>query len=137
LFFATGLNGEEQMAENIRALRRAGCDVIVDDLGYVHEPVFQDGVIARAITEVRDQGALYVTAAGNDGNQTARTSGVWEGDFSDANATPPGSTVKLHRFGTAIGNAVTRRAPFNPATGYRAPLTLKWSDAWGESGNDY
>ncbi|MCB1590211.1 MAG: hypothetical protein KDI56_14980, partial [Xanthomonadales bacterium] len=40
------------MAANIRALRLAGCDVIIDDAYFLTEPVFQPGVIGQAIDDV-------------------------------------------------------------------------------------
>src|SRR4029079_4533971 len=43
LFFATGVTGLSTFAQNIRDLRAAGCDVIVDDVGYFVETPFQDG----------------------------------------------------------------------------------------------
>ena len=36
------------MAQNIEDLCAAGADVIVDDIGYLLAPAFQDGVIAQA-----------------------------------------------------------------------------------------
>ena len=41
------MGGEAGFAQNIIALRNQGCDVIVDDIGYVSSPVFQDGIIAQ------------------------------------------------------------------------------------------
>ena len=35
LYFATGFDGQAQMAANIEALCEAGANVIVDDIGYV------------------------------------------------------------------------------------------------------
>ena len=53
------------MADAIRALRLAGSDIIVDDIGFFAEPIFQPGVIDEAITDVVDDGAIYLSAAGN------------------------------------------------------------------------
>ena len=50
LFFATGINGAAQMAQNIEDLCAAGANVIVDDIGYLLAPAFQDGVIAQAVS---------------------------------------------------------------------------------------
>jgi len=44
LYFATGFNSEASFAQNILDLRKAGCDVIVDDIGYFDESPFQDGI---------------------------------------------------------------------------------------------
>ena len=69
LKFATAFISAESFADNIRALADAGSDIIVDDIGYLDEPFFQDGVIARAADEVvTKNGAAYFSATGNDGN---------------------------------------------------------------------
>jgi hypothetical protein len=72
LAFATAFESEESFAENIEALARpvaeggAGADVVVDDVAWFEEPFFQDGPIAVAINNVTDEGATYLSAAGND-----------------------------------------------------------------------
>jgi uncharacterized repeat protein (TIGR01451 family) len=131
LFYATGQNGEAQFAQNVLDLRAAGCDIIVDDIGYFDEPPFQDGIVARAVNTVTADGALYFSAAGNEGNLKDGTSGTWEGDFADggpAGAPVNGKGGTLHSFGanaydnvTAVGNATI----------------LAWSDPQGASTNDY
>jgi len=47
LFFATGDNGPASFAAKHYHLRAAGCNIIVDDLGYFNESPFQDGIIAQ------------------------------------------------------------------------------------------
>lgn len=66
LAFATAEPGQANFANNIRALRDAGANVIVDDAFYLDEPMFQDGVIAQAVDEVVASGVSYFSAAGND-----------------------------------------------------------------------
>lgn len=66
LAFATGVGGQQVFADAVRALRAAGCDIIVDDLRYFSEPFFQPGIIDQAISDVVASGAIYVTSAGND-----------------------------------------------------------------------
>ncbi len=75
LGFATAFGGEVNFAENIRSL--AGlpgaanavpgfrADVIVDDIIYLAEPFFQDGIVAQAVDEVADLGVSYFSSAGN------------------------------------------------------------------------
>ncbi len=128
LGFATALGGEARFATNIQRLRfEAGCDVLVDDVAYFTEGVFQDDIIAQAVDAVVADGALYVSAAGNSGNLNDGTAGVWEGDY-----TPAGNPLvvgQLHSFGASTANAIAVDSPFF--------FTLQWSDPLGASNNDY
>ncbi|MFI5365154.1 MAG: S8 family peptidase [Candidatus Binatia bacterium] len=133
-FFATAGNSEAAMATNIQALRAAGCDIIVDDISFFSEPVFQDGIIAQAVETVAADGALYVSAAGNNGNEDDGTSGTWEGDFTPSSSTisVSNTTEVLHDFGGGTIDPITAEADQPPVV-----ITLQWSDAFGASGNDY
>ena len=85
LGYATAWTSDASFADNIRALRfQAGCDVIVDDILYFNEHPFQDGLIARAVNDVTADGALYFSAAGNEGNMLDGTAGNYEADFVDS-----------------------------------------------------
>lgn len=65
LSFATAFISETGFAQNILALKDAGAKVIVDDVSYSSEPMFQDGPIAVAINTVTAAGVAYFSAAGN------------------------------------------------------------------------
>ena len=66
LLFATAFTGQQGFANNIRALADAGVDIIVDDVSYLTEPFFQDGIISQAINDVvTNKGVAYFSAAGN------------------------------------------------------------------------
>lgn len=123
LVFATAFNSPESFADNIRRLRfEYHCDVIVDDIIYFFESPYQDDIIAQAVEDVVADGAVYVSSAGNEGNQNDGTSGTWEGDFKDAGtlATLP-SGYTIHNFGDKnISDRIEK-------TG--GPLILQWSDA--------
>jgi hypothetical protein len=66
LAFATSEGGQASVANNILALRANGANVLVDDVIYLAEPMFQDGIIAQAVDTVVRQGAAYFSAAGNE-----------------------------------------------------------------------
>ena len=147
LYFATAFSGIGSFADNIRKLRLAGCDIIVDDIFYFAEAPFQDGqtvvpsntnggVVTQAVNDVTAAGALYFSSAGNEGNLNDGTSGVFEGDFVN------GGTLAL--IGGAGAGPVHDFDPtaavsqFNRITlGSGNPLTLAWSDRLGGSANDY
>jgi hypothetical protein len=131
LFFATAFTSPESMADNIRTLRFTyGCDIIVDDVSWSNEGVFQDTTVALAVNDVVADGALYFSSAGNNGNLTNGNATAWEGDFVDSGITAATltKTYKLHDFG---GQAFDRML----ANG--AVVDLQWSDPFGGSGNDY
>ena len=139
LFFATGVTSVTTFAQNIRALRAAGCDIIVDDVFYFVESPFHDGqtgsvvsprnqgLITQAVNDVTAGGALYFTSAGNYGNLDDGTSGTWEGDFADGG---PNGVNRLHDFG---GGRVTTAITVTSTN----PVNLYWSDPLGASTNDY
>jgi subtilisin family serine protease len=64
--FYTAFESQEDFAAGIRALAAAGAQVIVDDVIYYAEPMFEDGIIARAVDEVYRDGVAYFSSAGND-----------------------------------------------------------------------
>ena len=129
LWFATAGSSEGQMATNILALQAAGCNIIVDDVTFFDESVFQDGTISAAVNTVTAAGALYFSSAANSGNLDSGTSGTWEGDFSpDGSAPPITETGIVHSFGPSDYDVLTSKG------GY---YLLKWSDPNGASCNDY
>lgn len=75
LGFATAYGGEVNFANNIRALAGFAdapnavpgfkADIIVDDIIYLAEPFFQDGIVAQAVDEVAAAGVSYFSSAGN------------------------------------------------------------------------
>jgi Subtilase family/PEP-CTERM motif len=132
LFFATAGPNVASFANNIQTLRNVyGCDIIVDDVTYFNEGVFQDGPIAQAVNAVVASGALYFSAAANSGNLTSGTSGTWEGDFNagPASAAPLPLGYTLHNFGG--GQA------YDVLTATTTFISTKWSDPLGGSTNDY
>jgi len=133
VYFATAFNGVASFANNIVALKNAGCKVIVDDVSYFNEGVFQDGPIAQAVNSVTAAGVIYFSSAANSGNVTNGTAGCWEGDFADGGAVSgpiatAGETGRFHNFGALNYDVLTAAT---------SVVTLKWSDPLGGSTNDY
>jgi hypothetical protein len=144
LYFATAFGGTANMAQNIRNLRAAGCDIIVDDVFYFAETPFQDGqapgvlspnnegIVAQAVADVTAGGALYFSSAGNSGNKNDGTSGVWEGDFVDGGAATGvlAGAGRVHQFpGGSTFDTVT-------AAGTGA-YVLNWGEPIGGATSDY
>lgn len=106
----------------VRALTAAGSHVIVDDLGFFDQPVYEDGSIAQAVQEASARGVIYVSAAGNDARRHYR--GVYT-EF-----VPTDGTTPLHDFGG--GN--TRLNVRISAEGV-AVLVLQWPNLFDGSAN--
>jgi subtilase family protein len=77
--FATADTGEVGFANNIRALgglpgftypsdvqQGFNGDVVCDDVLYIDEPMFQDGIVAQGVIDVVNAGKTYCSSAGND-----------------------------------------------------------------------
>ena len=136
IIFATAFTSETSFADNIIALAAAGCKVIVDDVSYFDEGVFQDGPVAQAVNQVTAAGVIYFSSAANSGSLTKATSGTYEADFKDGGAvTGPILTFegqgKFHNFattGTTLFNTITTATPY---------VQLKWSDPLAGAVNDY
>jgi len=134
LYFATAFGSDGTYAHNIMELAAAGCKVIVDNIFYFQEPVFEDGIIAQAVQMVANQGVLYFSAAGNEGNTFFKTSTTWEGDYVPAHWTTftanlSSSYLDVHAF--------SYEHTYNTITGTPTYVTLHWSDPYYEAFADY
>jgi len=122
LAFSTANGGEGVFAQHIRDLAdpsKGNCRVIVDDVRYFAEPMFQDGVIAQAITEVvNNRVVTYFSSAGN------------YSDKSYENAAPQFVTTGSSRFlnfdRSGATSDVTQRVTIANAATFRP--VLQWSD---------
>lgn len=85
LAFHTAVLGQASFANGILDLAETGSDVIVDDIIFFAEPMFQDGIIAQAVDQVVAEGVPYFSSAGNNDRNayesTFRRSGVLEPIF--------------------------------------------------------
>jgi subtilisin-like proprotein convertase family protein len=132
--FATAFTSEESFADNIRALRAAGADIIVDDVVYFDESPFQDSGPAQAVIDVTNDGALYFSSAGNENNVDDNDAGNWEGDYQPAGATIGKFAGEAHDWDPGPGIQTLDPVSDNSAG---VPTILQWNDLQGHSGNDY
>ncbi|MEO0330671.1 MAG: S8 family serine peptidase, partial [Bacteroidota bacterium] len=115
LAFHTAFTGQAEFAQGIIDLADAGCDVIVDDVGYFAEPFFQDGIISQAVDIVSKRGITYLSSAGNgaqdsyekafnntgfqladsEGNILGFPHNFGSGDFFQRYIVPPGGSLIL------------------------------------------
>lgn len=127
--FADAGYNKSYFADSIKLLKAAGCRIIVDDISFSTEWQFQDDVIGRAVNRVVADGAVYLSASGNEGSLRKGNSTTWEGDFIDGGesslALPLG---RVHSYGTRT---------FNRLTEYDSDANLQWSDEYHTSSNDY
>jgi hypothetical protein len=137
LAFATGSGGDAGFADNIRRLADpsdpsgfGGATVIVDDLAYLDEPMFQDGVIAQAIDDVvANRGVAYFSAAGNFATRAYGST-----DFQTA------ADSYKNVLGDTIGGtffdfnpdpaAIDTRQRITVPAGARVTLAFQWDDPW-------
>jgi subtilisin family serine protease len=124
LLFYTGFSTNLDMVRAIQTLTAAGAHIIVDDLGFFTEPVFEHGPVAQAVQEAIAQGVVYVTATGNEALQHYRAS-YKEFDPNDGNP-----EINLHDFGP--GDA-TMAVTIDPAS--ELLLILQWPDPFDGSAN--
>lgn len=122
LAFATGNGGQAAYALNILELADSGCNVIVDDLAYLAEPYFQDGIVAQATDRVKQRGVTYFSAAMNQGVRS------YESNYRKSNYAPFGEVSgTAHNF-SAPGDAPVYFQPIYIPTGGRFFPILQWDD---------
>ncbi|HEX8489966.1 MAG TPA: hypothetical protein VF626_03010, partial [Chthoniobacterales bacterium] len=158
LAFATAFTGEVGFANNIRAL--AGLpgftkppavqkgfkgDIVCDDVSYLTEPMFSDGVIAQAVNDVVDAGVTYASSAANnwgtDGYASVfRPVANGTGVKADTNAALAGTNIDLTGVDPAIYAGGFHN--FNPSgldvaqtinTNADAPFVFQWNDPFDVS----
>ena len=100
----------------------AGCDVIVDDLGFFFEPYFEDGPIAKKAAEVVARGVSYHSAAGNEAPEH------YAGTYRPLLV----GGIERHDFG---GGDTTMKIRIGG--GGAADVILQWSEPFGKAAANY
>jgi hypothetical protein len=129
LAFASALNGMASYATNIQSLAAAGAKVLVDDVLYLAEPMFQDGIVAQAVNQVVGGGAAFFSAAGNQGRfsyQSAFRPGTvfGQGAIGSAPGAPFFFGGTAHNFNTGAGTDVFQRITLPNGGGFL--LSFQW-----------
>ena len=131
ILFASAFLGDLEFAQSIRDLAAQGADVIVDDVTYFTEPMFQDGPIAKAVADVTAQGVAYFSSAANSnvilgGNRV----GSYEAPAFRPTACPASivtayapTAVSCHNFNTAGTDST-----YNFSISTFARYTLGWNE---------
>ncbi|GIW46307.1 MAG: hypothetical protein KatS3mg078_0184 [Deltaproteobacteria bacterium] len=129
LAFSSGLT-DIDFIDSIRFLTSIGADVIVDDLGFLQEPFFEDGRVSKEVQNSISKGVVFVSAGGNDADQHYQAVYVDGGAINE-------NIKHVHDFGKAAGQ------DSNPAMRILIPplqstiCVLQWNDQFGKSSNDY
>jgi hypothetical protein len=153
LGFATANGGQLNFANNIRALAGdpaapnyvAGfkADVIVDDVIYLDEPFFQDGIVAQAVDEVVAKGVSYFSSAGNRPATQAYDSKIRivpaaPASWANTNLNFAGVPAALyaggfHNFGGNSTVDIAQTVQFTVNPGSSNNVVLQWNEPFDSS----
>ncbi|MGQ0794037.1 MAG: S8 family peptidase [Deltaproteobacteria bacterium] len=128
LAFSTG-NNSALFVNAVNFLVGIGADIIVDDLGFLGEPFFEDGMLAEEAEDAVAAGVVFVSAAGNDADQH------YQGFYADSN--PGGGDNNRHDFGFASGGGSDAAMRIQIPPLQTVLVVLQWNDPFGNSSNDY
>ncbi|MGD9764510.1 MAG: S8 family serine peptidase [Candidatus Binatia bacterium] len=123
VLFASAFPDEATFAENIAALRGCGADVLVDDILFFAEPMFQPGIIQHAAATAVADGALYFSAAANTGD--AGIDQVYRDAAPEDDTADQPTGADLHDFG---GGDRFAAVTIPPRCGIR--LVLQWNEPY-------
>jgi hypothetical protein len=124
LYFHDAGSNVIEFTEAIDNLVASGCKVICDDIGWIVEPFFEDGIVASHLTSTLERNDLvYVSSAGNAGKCH------YQGNYSSYN------NGTNHDF--SHGSSSTPYLYLNMPKGSTATIVLQWNDLFGTAENDY
>jgi len=114
---AFSLGGKAGLAQAIDNLVASGANVIVDDVGFLTEPFFQNGIVAQAVNRAYHAGIAYFSSAGNQGNEG------YMGYFSDNGSNRHNFDLNNDEGGDAFLN-------ISVPSGRSVRVALEWSDPY-------
>jgi hypothetical protein len=102
ILFHTAGNNRRELADAISILCSNGqATVVVDDILFLGESVYQDDLPAQAATACVARGVPYLTAAGNDGDRAYRKTFSDIGGIDDAGTTAFPTGNDLHNWSSS------------------------------------
>jgi subtilisin family serine protease len=123
LYFHDCGNNKIAFNKAISNLAAAGCQIICDDIGWITEPFFEDGIIARHVASLlAEKNIIYVSATGNEAKRHYQGMYYDQGDG-------------CHDFSGGSSNDKYLYVRIQP--GQTARIVLQWDDQFGSSSNDY
>ncbi|MDD2439843.1 MAG: PGF-pre-PGF domain-containing protein [Methanosarcinaceae archaeon] len=123
LYFHACGNSTLEFNRAIDALADSGCKIICDDISWITEPFFEDGIVATHVEEViKTRNILYVSSAGNRG------SAHYQGMYYE-------NGVGGHDFSRGTNESKNLYLSIPP--GGDVIVILEWDDLWEASDNDY
>ncbi len=128
LAFHAGLSSLEFIAA-IDFFTENGVDVIIDDIGFLTEPTFQDGSVATRAGEAVEDGIVFISAGGNDAHRH------YQGVYLDIDPEDPENN--LHDFGARAGEESDGGMTFQLPAGGRSVIILHWSNPYGDVTDEY
>ncbi len=124
--FHTAFGGRATFANGILDLAHvAGANVIVDDILYYNESMFQDGIVAQAVDQVAAAGVAYFSSAGNTGRQS------YEGPYVKGLNLPLLSLGLLHDFDPGPGMDLLQSVTI--PVGATAIFSLQWDQPYAST----
>jgi len=124
LFFRTGFPTSLDFIAAVQELTAAGAQVIVDDLGFFNEPIFEEGPVAQAVRQAIQQGVVFVSATGNDAQRH------YQGLFKEFDPNDGNPLVNLHDFGGG-----DTRLDVRIAANATVVIFLQWANPFDGSAN--
>ena len=129
LAFSTGQGGPQVFANSITNLANFGCDVITDDLRYLNQPIFNDGIINQSVDTAYARGITYTAAAGNQGELGWRSN--W---LAGSGSIGTGANIVTGTFMNFGNNDILQNLTL--PSNYNIRLTFQWDAAYLEGGSN-
>ncbi len=136
LAFSEGFGTSATFINSLNFLVDADVDIIVDDIGFLNEPYFQDGMVAQAVKDAIAKEVVYVSAAGNNADEH------YQADYVNGPSGVISGIDNPHVFGVADGGVsyITMPVLVFPASFFPnnfIVVVLQWNDPFGGSSNNY